>query len=182
MDDFDPTNDFPKEIYNDITCNQFYSVYCSLFNSLKILNSFINDILFFIINFVIDLTLLNQYGKFLNKKEKIMKQSLEAKNENKKQKKRITRMVIIVSTLFFISHFPEFISSILLLAYSKILSRVFDYNLSTNLINDEAQVFTLISISCQFYIFLKFNKNFYSGFKCLIANLTTKIRKTQNKS
>jgi hypothetical protein len=170
MDDFDPTNDFPKEIYNEKECKKFNSVYCKLFNSLKIINCFITEILFFIVNVVIDLFLLTQYGIFLNNKEKIFKKSLEIKNENKKKKKRITRMVIIFSLLFFISHFPEFISSIFLLVYSDKLSRSFDYNLTTNLINDETQVFGLISIFCQFYVFLKFNNKFYSGFKSLFRS------------
>ena len=119
--------------------------------------------------------MLNEYGKFLDKKAKILKSSLDSKNENKKQKKRITRMVFIVSLLFFVSHFPEFLTSILLLVYSKKLSNLSDSMLSTNLINEEAQVFTLVSISCQFYVFLKFNKNFYTGFKCLLSKkITTK--------
>jgi hypothetical protein len=172
MDDVDPTDDFPKEIHNEQECDKLYSLYCSLFNSLKIINCFINDILFLIVNFVIDITLLNQYGKFLNNKEKISNASLEARNENKNKKKRITRMVLIASTLFFVSHFPEFISSILLLVYSKKLSRIFDYHLSTNLINDEAQVFTLISISFQFYVLIKFNNNFHVGFKHLFKKKT----------
>ena len=79
-------------------------------------------------------------------------------------------MVVVVSSLFFVSHFPEFISSILLLVYSEKLARAFDYNLSTSLINDEAQVFTLISIAFQFYVFLIFNNNFFAGFKFLFTN------------
>ena len=171
MDDLDPTNDFPREIYSDKKCHQFYSVYCSLFNSLKILNSFINDILFFVINFAIDLFFVNQYGKFMNKKAKILNASPDAKNENKKQKKRVTRMVVIVGLLFFVSHFPEFLSSLILLIYSENLTKIFDYHFSTSLINEEAQVFTLVSISCQFYVFLKFNNSFYAGFKYFLLKI-----------
>jgi ferredoxin-fold anticodon binding domain-containing protein len=169
MDDIDPTTDFPREIYSNRKCHQLYSVYCGLFSSLKIINRFINDILFFVVNFVIDLCLLNRYSKYMNQKANILSASVDAVNENKKQKKRTARMVITVSSLFFVSNFPEFMLSLILMIYSNSMVNIFDFHFSTSLINEEAQVFTLVSISFQLYVLIRFNKNFSAGFKDLLA-------------
>jgi hypothetical protein len=59
---------------------------------------------------------------------------------------------------------PEFVSTLVLILFSKSISLFCDNNLSCDLINEEAQVFCLISIAFQFFIFRIFDKNFKTSF------------------
>ena len=87
--------------------------------------------------------------------------------EIQKSKKNVNRMVIINGFVYALSHMPEFVVRILLVSMAKKLENFCSEKLSCDLGNEEAQVFYLISLVLQFFIFLKFNKNFNASFSDL---------------
>jgi hypothetical protein len=156
--------DFPFEIRNEDFCkNQNNQFECKLFNSFKLSNQFLNDIFCVFLNVFIDLFLLKKFKKHLhNKSSKIV--SLDQHKNLQKSKKNINRMIFFNSFLYIFSHMPEFVSTLVLILFAKNISLFCDNNLSCDLINEEAQVFCLISIAFQFLIFRIFDKNFKVSF------------------
>jgi hypothetical protein len=82
-----------------------------------------------------------------------------------KSKKRMNRMIFVNSLLYVLSHMPEFITSILLIVYSKEIVKFCSNNVSCDLLNEEAAFFSLISIVCQFYVFKSFDLNFKESYR-----------------
>ncbi len=94
----------------------------------------------------------------------------EAKlSEIKKLKKNLNKMILTNGCMFALAHLPEFVITILLVSCRKYLTNFCTEKLSCDLINEEAQFFCLISISFQFFIFLKFNKSFRESFNDLFS-------------
>ena len=87
-----------------------------------------------------------------------------------KSKKNINRMILLTNVIYAIAHMPEFISTLLLISFYKQISK-FCLNISCDILNEEAQFFCLISIVCQFFIFIKFKKTFKSSLKDLISRI-----------
>ena len=80
-------------------------------------------------------------------------------------------MIFFNSLLYIVSHVPEFFVTILLIIYSKKISKFCNYIFSCELISEESDFFSLLSISCQFYVFLLFDKNFSSSFSNIKSRL-----------
>ena len=80
-------------------------------------------------------------------------------------------MVIINSTIYFISHVPEFVVSVLLISFKKEIYKICGNQGICDLINEEAQFFNSISIMMNFYVLLLFDKNFRESFDNLKENL-----------
>lgn len=176
VDDYDPMFNFPNEVYSEFRCSQHFTFYCGLFSFFKILNSLINDIIIFLVIFIIDVCMLKNYGSYLKQHSKLVGNGLksnEAQNEKetKKRKKRITRMVLINSLIHVFFYFPGFVAALLLIVFSKQVNMFEDYNFSSNLINEEAETLNLVSIALQFYIFVYFNNSFYLSFKDLVFKI-----------
>ena len=74
-------------------------------------------------------------------------------------------MILCNSFIYLVAHLPEFISTILLVVYSKKIEHFCNDKISCDQINEEAEFFSLISIVGQFYIFLSFNKCFRASLK-----------------
>ena len=129
---------------------------CHLFRTFKIFSSSLNDVLLVILNIIFDIILLWNFHRYLDKKS-IYIVNLDHHSNILKSKKNINRMIFFSSILCIISRLPEFLTNILLIIYSKNISKLCNYNFSCELISEEAEFFSLISISCQFYIFLIFD-------------------------
>jgi len=95
-----------------------------------------------------------------------------------KSKKNINRMILITNLIYALAHMPEFISTIMPVLFFKKISK-FCQRISCDILNEEAQFFCLISIVCQFYIFIKFKKTFKTSLNDLI--LRTFFRKKKLK-
>jgi hypothetical protein len=133
---------------------------------LDIINDFIRDILFYIVNLVIDLCLLHNSSKNLKNKIKLTKdkQNLSAAI---KSKKKINRMVLIDGILFLIAYTPEFLTRVLLMIFEQRIS-VFCYvYVSCKELKDVAEFFTFLFISFQFFVYKKFNSNIDYKFNIL---------------
>jgi hypothetical protein len=156
--------DFPYEYYDENHCKFKESFLCDFFNSMKIFNNVLNDIVFVSINVIFDLLLLKQFRENLKHKDKIKANSEKDKLDQKKQKDHVNKMVIVNSILYLISHMPEFLVSILLIIYTRKISNFCLNNLSCDLINEVAEFFNIISIVFQFFVFKTFNKNFNDSY------------------
>jgi hypothetical protein len=172
----DVRKEFPFEIRDEIFClheaNQFE---CTLFNSFKIIYKSLNDIVFFVLVLAIDLCLLRSVQKDLEKKSKQFTDQAH-RDEILQSSKNINRMVVTNGVVYVLAHLPEFLITILIIAFSSKLANFCEQNLSCDLINEEAGFFSLISITGQFFIFLKFNKTFKESF----YDFTSRFRKQSN--
>jgi hypothetical protein len=154
------SKEFPYEIRNETFCSYQINMFqCWLFNALKIFNSVLSSVIMVILNVVIDLSLLKDYGIDIKKKLKMAftKKKIE---DLKEKKKKVNKMVLIYGSIFFFSHMPEFLTTILLISFAKQISAFCQQKLSCDLINEEAEFFNLISIVSNFFIFKKFDHNF----------------------
>ena len=179
-----PRKDFPFETRNEYFCqNKLNSFQCYLFNSFKILNRFLNDILCVVLNIFIDLFLFKNYNLHLRNKVALTRRrirlDLDFHKDIKKKKKNLNRMIMLNGFIYIVSHIPEFLSSILLIVFSKKISHFcFLRSISCDILNEEMAFFSLISIVTQLYIFSMFDRNFRNSLKELksMLILTVKLR------
>ena len=87
----------------------------------------------------------------------------------KDSKKNLNRMVLFNSFLYIFSHLPESLTTLMLIVYAGKISNFCQFNFSCDLVNEEGEFFSLISIVCQFYVFRIFDKNFKASFLDLKA-------------
>ena len=168
--------EFPSEFYSEFRClYDMYKSKCVLFDILKLINKSFNDIFFFLINIFLDFLMLKHFNKEIEHKMQLRNHN-EDNSDLIKKKKNVNRMIIANSTIFFFSHAPEFLVSALLIFFRKKIKPFCTFQLSCDLINEEAQFFNSTSIVLNFYVFLTFDKNFRESFHCLIgkSKLNTK--------
>ena len=159
------TKNFPLETYDFGSCkkNDFH---CHLYRALNVINDFIKDILFFIINLIIDIFMYKNSIKNLENKRKLTNDRKHI-NLAIKYKNSVNQMIFVNGFVFFIAYFPEFITNILLIALDKYISMFCFTYISCNIISELAQFFNFISISFQFFVCKKFNKRFSKSFNSL---------------
>ena len=168
-DVFNSLKSYPFEKYDIGEC--FFNIfYCHLFRYLNLINQFIKDIFFFVVNLIIDACLLRNSVKNFRTKIKIGSNKLNL-NAAIKSKKKITRMFLMNGLLFIIAYTPEFITRILLLLFENDLYQFCNIYISCNDLNDIAEFFTFMSISFHFFIYRKFNNNFNEKFAILKNNI-----------
>ena len=162
----------PYELRDEYFCQDDANKFeCTLFNWFKISNNVLNDIMCVILNTIFDVILLKNFHKNMKKKS-LHIVDLNQHTNIQKSKKNVNRMILCNSIMYSISHLPEFITSILLLIFAKQVSRFCNFYVSCDLINEEAEFFSLVSMVFQFYIFIIFDRNFKESFN----TLKTKIR------
>ena len=163
--------DFPYEVRDEYICDEEINKSdCKLFNSFKISNHILNDVLCVFLNIGIDIFLIRKFHFYLEKKSHLIV-DLDQHTNIKKSKKNINRMILWNSILYIISHLPELITSLLLIIFAKEITLFCNFNLSCDIINEEAEFFCLISIVFQFYIFKIFDRNFRDGFNQLKSQI-----------
>ena len=168
-DIFNSLKSYPLEKYDIGEC--FFNIsYCHLFRYLNLINQFIKDILFFVLNLIIDVFLLRNSVKNFRNKMKIGSNKLNL-NAAIKSKKKITRMFLMNGLLFIIAYTPEFTTRILLLLFENELYQFCNMYISCNDLNDIAEFFTFLSISFHFFIYRKFNNNFNDKFAILKSRI-----------
>jgi hypothetical protein len=185
--DRNPRKDFPFETRDEFFCqNKLNAIQCIFFNSFKILNRFLNDILSVILNVIIDFCLFKNFNLHLKEKVALTRRNiyldLDFHKDIKKKKKNLNRMILLNGFIYILSHIPEFLSSILLIVFSKKISHFCFVRLSCDLVNEEMAIFSLISIVTQFYIFLMFDKNFRKSFIEIKARLFSINKHTLEKT
>lgn len=180
--DKDYRKDFPYELRDELYCNSSSGEYkCMLFSSFKIANSILNDVCMVVLNIIIDIVLIRRLHRHLEEKTSLTQIVTTDYHKNiKKTKKRVNRMVFLNSCLYIISHLPEFLTTLLLIVYSTKIAKFCMFNFSCDLINEEAEFFSLISISCQFFIYRVFDRNFKASFDDLKARVLCCFRENKN--
>ena len=175
--------EFPFEIRDEQYCsNQMNKFQCQLFNAFKIANRSLNDVLFVILNILIDLILFIRFKRHMaNKLCQI--NDLAQRISIEKSKKNVNRMILLNSFIYVFSHLPEFTTTLLLIVFSKKISNFCSNKFSCDLLNEEAEFFGLISIVCQFYVFKIFDNNFKRSFNDLVnsfLNIFKRPKQTEN--
>ena len=90
---------------------------------------------------------------------------------------KVKQLIITNGILYFFSHMPEFWSTLLLILFKNEL-RYFCFNYySCTDINELFEVFGLISISLQFFVYKHFDTNFIQSFKSLKLKISNWFRK-----
>jgi len=165
----EPFENFPFEYFDSVTCSnpgEQFLKNCRLFDSLKLTNEIINDILIFFLNIIIDLSLIYHFNKDIDHKMKIRAENAD-NSDLVKSKKNTNKMVVLSGLAFFVSSFPQFLILILNFVFRAKFSRTIcltDLHYICSLFNDLPEFFTVLTMLFQFYIFLAFNKNFRESF------------------
>jgi hypothetical protein len=135
----------------------FY-VKCEIFKWLNLVNNILNNGLFFIVSIFVDIFMIRYSNKVIKQK-----QSLNCPNlsEAIHYKEKLNKMIITNGILYFFSHFPEFIFTLMFyFLKSDGFINFFYMAYDCTSIVEMAQVFHFISIGFQFFAFLKFDQNF----------------------
>lgn len=144
-----------------------------MFKIFKIVNRSLNDLLFVILNVLIDVILLIEFKKRMDIKldqiEDIAQRKLIEKN-----KQNVNHMILFNSFIYIMSHLPAFTMTLLLLIYSEIISIFCNNRSSCDLLHEEAEFFGLISIVCQFFVFKLFDRQFKMSFNEIKLKLSAK--------
>lgn len=98
--------------------------------------------------------MLKFFNKEIHRKIQIRNANAEISDLIKK-KKKVNHMVITNSAIFFISHSPEFVASVLLIGFKMRITEFCGHQPACDLINEEAQFFNSISIFIEFLRFFK---------------------------
>jgi hypothetical protein len=168
---------FPFNRYDNRYCqhtdnifNNFYKLFevfpqeCKVFPILNFINNIFNNILFLFINVVMDIFLIRFANKnYQNKKNTIHDQ--KHLNEAIEHKKKIRNLVITNGILYFFSHIPQFVSTVLLISFKKELEFFCYFYFSCTEMNDLFETFGFISMSLQFFVYKHFDDNFYKSFR-----------------
>jgi hypothetical protein len=166
---------FPYEISNETTCTYFKNseFRCKLFKWLKFVDIFVNDLLFFILNVIVDVVLYFLFKKEIEKKKLVTSANI---HELEEKQKDLNKMLLINGFVYFLSHFPQFLFTLLMIFNLETIAKFCLYKLSCDLVNEITGFFTLLIITFQFFIFLRFNHNVRNSFDDLKTYLISLLK------
>ena len=179
--DWDERKEFPYEIQSELFC--FFddnSSNCRIFYVFKLVNKFLNDILCFVLNIFVDICLLKMFNRNIRHKQHFGIRKDNSETNTQKVKTNINRMIITNGVLYFVAHAPEFVSTLLLVIYSRRIKSICTEKITCDGLNDVAQLFTLISITSQLYVFFLYNKNFKTSMSDLLQRFQNKFSGKKN--
>jgi hypothetical protein len=153
------------------------AVKCQLFSILNMVNNVINNIVFLFISVFIDIFLIKFSNDTLKRRLKLFT-DVEIIHETKEFKKRITKMVLAYGILYLSSHLLEFIVAVLFLAFNEQLKDVCYYSFHCSDIIELVQTFNFLSVSLQFFLFKRFDRNFSESFDGIFGKKTNKGQTT----
>jgi hypothetical protein len=145
-----------RSVYFSFT-SSFY-VNCEIFKWLNLVNNILNNGVFLIISVLVDIFMIRYSNKVIETKKSLKCPHL---NEALQYKTKLNKMIITNGTLYFLSHFPEFIVTLIFYFLKSDEFTSFCYiTFDCTSIIEMAQAFHFISIGFQFFIFLTFDQNF----------------------
>ena len=157
-------HNFPYSAYDIKYCenNTFSSIHsfavkCRMFWVLNLFNSILNNVLFLVLSACVDILMIRFSNKLISIKSKMHCPHLD---EAVKCKENLNKMIIVNGALFFFSHVPEFVVTVLLLVFKKRLAEFCYQFFKCTEIVEIAQTFHLVSIAFQFFVFKHFDHNF----------------------
>jgi len=151
---------------NTETFTTAFAIKCTLFPILDVLNNLLNNVVFLFISVVIDVALIRFTSMTVKQKKAIITDEKQLA-EVLTFKQKINKMIVTNGLIFFLSHMPEFCVTLFVVALKKKLSFFCLYFFTCTEMIEISQVFSLVSISLVFFIYIKFDKNFKSSFSDL---------------
>ena len=151
---------------NRLIVSSTFALRCRIFPVINLINSILNNIIYLFISVIIDVLLINFSNRNLERKKKLTNEKEQLEHAIK-LKEKVNKMVITNGSLYFVSHFPQFLITLILFVYKSRLSSVCFYYIPCNEFLELMQTFNLISIGFQFFIFKKFDKNIHESYKDL---------------
>jgi hypothetical protein len=141
---------------------------CQFFTVINLINNIFNNIIFFFVSFVIDLNLIRLSNENLKSKKALFPDDEAHVTEALRFKEKINKMIFFNGLFYFVSHFPEFLVTLLLIIFRKTLEHhCFTLFSCVDLI-EISQSLNFVMIFSQFFLFKKFDKNFNDSFQNLI--------------
>ena len=175
-------SNYPIDAYGYNYCEKNIAIHsssldfkCGLFTFFTMLNNVLNNILFLFISIFIDIGLIRFANQTVNRRLHMIS-PLENANEDihltqaLKLKEKINKMILSNGLLYIISHFPDFITTVLLLVFKKKLEYSCFFVISCIDLEEMAQAFNFFSIVFQFIIFIRFDRNFRQSLKSQISH------------
>jgi hypothetical protein len=164
---------FPYDAYGINYCEfniysfASFSAQCQLFYILNLLNNIFNNIIFIFLSVIIDISLIRFTNQYLKSKVNLIKDEKHL-YDIVKYKQKLNKMIITNGSLYFFSHVPEFLVTIMLIAYRKRLAQFCYFFFTCAELIEMAQAFSFVSVGAQFFIFLYFDHNFKESLMDLI--------------
>jgi hypothetical protein len=160
---------FPYNAYDikfceqiDLNENMDYSPsMCRLMWALNLINNILNNVLFLFLSLIIDVAMIKFTNNLIRQKQALNSPQL---SEAIKFKEKLNKMILVNGSLYFFSHVPEFLVTLLLIVYKKKFAKFCYIAFSCSDLIDMAQKFHLIPIALQFFIFYHFDHNFIQSF------------------
>jgi len=150
----------------DFILTPSFYMHCEIFKWLNLVNNILNNGLFLIVSVCVDIFMVRYSNRVIEKKKSLQCPHL---SEAISYKTKLNQMIITNGTLYFFSHFPEFMFT-LVYHFAKsdsFINFCFILYDCTSLI-EMSQTFHFISVGFQFFIFVLFDHNFRRSLKDLI--------------
>jgi hypothetical protein len=125
---------------------------------------------------VVDVLLYRFSKKYVAEKTNLFKDQ-KHKDEVLEHHKKINKLIFTNGLLYFFSHMPEFVVTIITISFDKKLKLFSAYYFTSSKLIELSEVFSLLAISLQFFVLNHFDSNFKASFKQIKENLRRKIIK-----
>ena len=161
---------FPYNRYDNLYCErdddelEFLRKKCKLFSILNLLNNVFNNVLFLFVSVIIDICMIRFVEKNFEHKKELFHDKKHL-SEALEHKKKIRKLIITNGFLFFVSHMPEFVATLMLIVFSKELKHFCFFYFSCTEMNELFEVFGFIGTSVQFFVYKHFDRNFSESYK-----------------
>jgi hypothetical protein len=140
---------------------------CKLFTVFNLINKFLQNILFFFVSIIIDLNLMHLSNENLKSKKKVFPANEAHIDEALRFREKINKMILVNGFFYFLSHFPEFLITVLLIVFRQKLEYYCFTLFSCVDLIEMAQSLNFVLIFLQFFLFKKFDRNFSNSFQHL---------------
>jgi len=97
---------------------RFLRVRCDIFPILNLINNIVNNVLFLFLSIIVDIWMIRFANKNYEHKIKLFHDKKHL-NEALEHKKKIRKLIITNGCLYFVSHVPEFVSTLLLIVFKE---------------------------------------------------------------
>ena len=136
-------------------------VKCRLMWSINLINNILNKFVFPFLSLIIDVVMI-RFSRSLIRQKKLL--NLPQLKEAIKFKEELNKMIVLNGALYFFSHFPEFLVTLMLIVFKRRFVEFCYLAFSCSELIEMAQRFHLIPIAWQFFIFYHFDHNFIKSF------------------
>ena len=154
-----PYNQFDIKYCQKSRISANFPISCKLFPVLNMINNILNNVIFIFISGIIDLFMIKFAQENFQRKKEIFHDQKHL-DEALMLKRNVKKLIITNGIIFFLSHVPEFILTLLLILFKNRLANFCFYFISCFELIEIFESFSLISISFQFFVFKHFDHNF----------------------